>query len=445
MPNPDAPKGMQYRIAPDVIRVAAARVFGSQTFKAAKQQELLLRFLIDEHLAARATHGSQNAAISEFFADRSPEEASKKLMWAMERLSEKLAVYYADDGADDPIRITTNSDLCGLNFQMWEDEAVPSTSQPQKMPMKGVIFVGLILVALVVGGGLALWPENQRFRSSGSVPVSQSEEDLGVPPFPERYDGLSVFELEKVAREYLYPTLDMERQRVAIAIAKEVIARDPEYVVAYATAGYGLTAIALMTSGGALSRRHLEEARLMRDQALAKGPEDPWVLSSAALVAFTERDYRSAINLSERSYALGSQDPDVAGAYAVLALLTSRYENAREATEVGSVADLPHTLMARERLYAMASFHVGEYVETIETLETSEREGRGVNVVTMTYLAAAHQASGNHQRASETVQHIREQWPMFRPEMIGRVFFQDPTEGDFLMQNLAAAGWTFID
>ncbi len=443
MSDPNAPNGMHFRIAPDVIRVAAARVCGSQTFKAAKQQEVLLRFLVDEHLEGRAKQGSRKAVIASLFADRLEEEAERKLAWAIERLAEKLTVYYEAEGADDPIRVFVDSELCRLRFRMWEGEAVSLTSQPQKTPIKVVFSMGLVVVALVVAGGLALWPENLRFRSFGSVPVLHSEEDLWVPPFPERYDGLSVPALETVAREYLYPTLDMERQRVAIAIAKEVIARDPEHVTAYATAGYALTSIALMTSGGALSRRHLEEARVMRDQALAKGPQDPWVLSSAALVAFTGGDYSEAIKLSERAYALGSQDPDVAGAYGDLALITGRYEKARGASGVRSVPDHPHIFVARERLYAMSSFHVGEYVETIDVLEAVEREGRSVSVVSMTYLAAAHQAVGNHHRANETVQRIREQWPMYRPEMIARVFFQDPTEGDFLMQSLAAAGWVF--
>lgn len=445
MPNPDAANGMQYRIAPDVIRVAAARVYGSQTFKAAKQQETLLRFLVEDYLAGRAWSGSREAVIAEFFADRTPEEADKKLAWAMARLSEKLTLYYATEGADDPIRIATNPVLSCLDFQMWEGEVTSTVIPASGLPLKLALPLAVLIAALIVGVAVLFWPGDFSGDVLNSKRSTSLEQPVQVPDFPERYLDLSVPELTDLAREYLYPTLDVGRQRVAIAISREVIRRDPGNGMGYATAGYSLATLSLLSSGGAISRRHLKDAGWMRDQALARSPEDAWVLSAAAVVAFAEQDFQTAIAISERAYAFGSHDPHVSAAYGLLAILTNRYENAREASEKDRIADLPYTAIARERLYAISSFHVGEYGDTIDILEASEREGRGYNVSTVMYLAAAHQAIGNHDRAQEMVRRIRAEWPTFRPEMIATVFFRDPNETEYLMQNLAAAGWSFID
>ena len=445
MPDPDAPKGMQYRIAPDVIRVATARVYGSQTFKAAKQQETLLRFLVEDYLAGRAQHGSREAVIADFFADRTPEEADKKLAWAMARLSEKLTLYYATEGADDPIRIAANAVLGCLDFKMWEGEATSTAIPANKLPLRLALPLIALIAALIVGVAALFWPGEFAGGVLSSERSTSLEQPVQVPDFPERYLGLSVPELTDLAREYLYPTLDMERQRVAIAISREVIRRDPENGTGYATAGYSLATLSLLSSGGALSRRHLKDAGWMRDQALARSPEDAWVLSAAAVVAFAEQDFQTSVETSERAYSLGSHDPHVSAAYSLIAIVTNRYENAREASEKDRIVDLPYTAIARERLYALASFHVGEYGDTIEILEAAEREGRGYNVTTVMYLAAAHQAMGNHERAKAMVQRIRAEWPTFRPEMIATVFFRDPNETEYLMQNLAAAGWSFID
>ncbi|WP_299423376.1 hypothetical protein [uncultured Shimia sp.] len=445
MPDPDAPKGMQYRIAPDVIRVAAARVYGSQTFKAAKQQEMLLRFLVEDYLAGRAQNGSREAVIAEFFADRPEEEVGRKLAWAFTRLSEKLAEYYQRDGADDPVRISVNPAQHDLDFQMWEAKVNAPKRQRPMVPFRLLVPAGLLIAGLVIGIGLILTQEGPSELPISAIPIEGLRAAQGRPPLPAHFAELTVPMLEDEARNHLFPILEMDRQRLAIAIAYEAIDRDPQSAQAYATAGYALSTLAIVTSGGGVSRRHLEDARRMRKHAMALAPQDPWVLSSAALTAFAEKEFSLAMELSKQAYTADSQDPYVSSAFGVVAMITHQYEEALEATRKDRISDVEETVVARERLYAFSSFHLGDFGEAISVLENSEREGRGHNVTTLMYLAASYQANGDHTRAKEAVQRIQTGWPTFRPEMIARVFFRDPEEADFLMQNLSAAGWSFLE
>ena len=444
---PDATSSTPDRddIAPEIIRVATTRLCASQTFASAKQQQVLLRFLVDEALEGRTSAEAQAAAVETLFADRSPEEGRKKLRWAMARLDEKLSDYYGAEGAEDPLRFAADAAGNGLTFQIWEGERLQRQASPHHVSLRLLAPLAGLVAAL--GIGVVLIFQSQDATVSAPVPEQQvqnapAQKTSALPP---SLAPLSAPDLEMVARDRLYPFLNLDGQRQSVAIAKAAIARDPEYALAYATASYGLATTALITTGGAMSRRYLVEARAMRDKALSMAPEDAWVLSAAALTAYAERDHDQAVAYSEKAFATAPQDVYVSGSYGVLALVTGRYAESREATRVGRLSGEAHVKFGMERLYAFASFHTGHYGETIERLTQLEASGEPHNVISVMYLAAAFQATNDHGQANAMVRRIRQEWPTFRPERIASIFFHDPDDAGFLMRNLAAAGWSFYD
>lgn len=431
-------------IAPEIVRVAVGRVCGSQVFRPADRQQALLRFLVEEDLSGRAMQGSKDAVIATFYADRDPDEAETKLVWAFSRLAEKLDEYYQAEGADDPMRFLVDMRRFGLQFQMREADPPRAVTAASSVAMIRLLapLVALI-VALIIGITLVLLPPDTAQDPTARAGGEEAAKE--VQALIDDYAHLTIVEHELEARNHLFPFLEIEAQKRAVASANVVILRDPDFGRGYATAGYGLATMALMTAGGAVSRRHLEEARLMRDRALALSPEDAWVLSAAALTFYAEREYEQAISYSEKAYAAGADDPYVASAYSVLALVTARYEESLDASKDRGPTDFPKIGYGLERVHAFASFHLGDHDTTIQKLERLEREGYPHNVTTAMYLAAAHQVTGNHAQANEMVQRIKTDWPTFRPERIPTLFFREPAEADFLLQNLAAAGWSFID
>ncbi len=447
MPSPDETIGESFTFAPEVIRVACARVCGSDVFQLASKQASLLQFLVEEELSGKASQQKKDAVIANFFANRSKEEAEQKLIWAFGRLSEKLAEYYEGDGADDPICIRVNPVETSLHFEEYEGpKPKAQLSYGRQMPSNWITlaFLTLVLCAVVglvfwlSGTGPSRWLLDER-------PEAQLDPQPDGPLIPDEFVNLSAEELELQARRLLFPFLHMENQKQALVIAQEVIKRDPASAEGFATAGYALAALSLMTRGGGASKRFLAEAQAMREQAMTLASEHPWVLSSAGITSYVEQDFANAMLLVEKAYNLAEDDIHIASTYISLAFVTHRYAVARDAALLAMSTSPETAISTPVRIYAFASFHLGDYEATMTTLEAPQTQsGLEHNVASLVYLAAAYQAFGRHDAAHNVVQRIQSDWPMFRPELLGRMFFQDPAEADFLMQSLAKAGWPFL-
>lgn len=447
MPSPDESIGVSYTIAPEVIRVACARVCGSAVFQLASNQASFLRFLVEQELSGKASQHRKDAVIAHFWGDRTKEDAEQKLIWAFGRLSEKLVEYYEGDGADDPICIRVNPLEAGLQFE--ENEGPRPNAEltyGRRLPRNWMTlaFLAVVLCATV---GFVFWLNGADL--SRVILEEEPDVQLGVqsdgPSVPEAFVALSAEELELQARGFLFPFLHMENQKRALAIAQEVIKRDPAYAQGFATAGYAAAALSLMTRGGGASKRFLAEAQAMREQAMKLDSDHPWVLSGAGITSYVEQDFANSMLLLEEAYDLAEDDIHIASTYISLAFVTHRYAVARDAAQLAMSTSPDTAISTPVRIHAFASFHLGDYEATLTTLEAAQtRSGLEHNVASLVYLAAAYQAVGRHDAAHNVVQRIQSDWPLFRPELLGRMFFQDQAEADFLMQNLAAAGWPFL-
>ena len=445
MPSPNESSGMTYRIAPDVIRVATGRVCGSQVFQLAKQQEKLLRFLVDEDLAGRAKQGSREAVIAKFYADRSEEDAARKLTWAFARLSEKLAEYYEGDGADDPIRIFVDPMTCGLQFEMWDARPMPRDTTVPKTSMRMVILIGALIACAIGWLILELTPTGGMDGPQEDWPKDVSDLVTGDIDLSIDVEGMSATELVETARSYLYPSLDFDRHKVAIVLSKTAIDRDPEFARGYATAAMSLAVLADLTRGGGLSRRYLHESTILLQKAEALDAEDSWVIATSAHVAWASNDYVLAEELAQAAYDATPDDGYIAHTYALIAHFTGRFEDAVAANAPDKVAASDPIKLVRERIYAFSSYHVGAYDTTIEIVERTVQEGLEHNVGSLLYLASAYQASGQQDQAERMVQRLEAQWPNLRTDFVASMFFLDPADWEKQKAHLAAAGMKFAN
>ncbi len=445
MPSPNESSGMTYRIAPDVIRVATGRVCGSQIFQLAKQQEMLLRFLVDEDLAGRAKQGSRAAVIAKFYADRSEEEAAQKLTWAMARLSEKLAEYYDGDGADDPIRIFVDPRSCGLRFEMWEAKPKPRDTIGPKTPMRMLVLIGALIASAIGWVVMELTPTGVVEGPQEDWPKDISDLVTADVALPVDVEGMSAAELVEAARSYMYPSLDFERHKLAIVLSKTAIERDPEFARGYATAAMSMAMMADLTRGGGLSRRYLQEATLLLEQASVLAPEDSWVMATSAQVAMASDDFELADERAKAAFEAGQDDGYVAHTYALIAHFSGRFEDVVVVNAPENVAASDPIRLVRERVYGFANYHLGAYETTIEVVEGTLQAGLEHNFASLLYLASAYQAVGQQEQAEEMVKRIEDEWPSLRTDVVANMFFMDPLDWEKQKAHLRAAGMKFAD
>lgn len=445
MPSPNESSGMTYRIAPDVIRVATGRVCGSQIFQLAKQQEMLLRFLVDEDLAGRAKQGSRAAVIAEFYADRPEEEAAQKLTWAMARLSEKLAEYYDGDGADDPIRIFVDRHGCGLRFEMWDARPIPQDTTGPKTSMRMLILIGALIASAIGWVVMELTPTGVVEGPQEDWPKDVSDLVTDDIELPMDIGGMSAEELVEAARSHMYPSLDFERHKVAIALSKTAIERDPEFARGYATAAMSMGIMADLTQGGGLSRRYLHEATVLFDKASALDPDDGWVMATAAQIAWASDDFALAEERIQVAYDADPSDGFVAHTYGMIAHFSGRFEDVLVVNAPERVAASDPIKLVRERVFAFASYHLGDYDTTIAVLESTVQAGLEHNFASLMYLASAYQAVGQQSLAEGMVLRIEEGWPTLRTDMLAEMSFIDPLEWEKQKAHLRAAGMKFAN
>ncbi len=121
---------------------------------------------------------------------------------------------------------------------------------------------------------------------------------------------------------------------------------------------------------------------------------------------------------------------------------THRYKLARDAALRFKLHNSKNDGSTPARIYAYANFHLGYYEETIDTLEAVQLAlDQDHDVAPLVYLAAAYQAIGRHEAARSLIKKIQSERPLFRPDLMGSIFLQDPNEANFLIQSLTEAGW----
>jgi len=426
------------------IRLTCQRVLRSTIFQHDPNLSFLLGFLVQRELSNNVSLNTKDNVLSHVFGDYPKIVAEQKLTFALTRLSEKLDQYYEGEGLNDPIIIKANTIQACLTFEENENSnsnegqiLVGRQHRNVSIPITFYMFilsVFLFSLCLIDFGSKRISHGQKRENHIGTQFIDSS---IGSD-----YSELSVGALELTSRRFLFPFQYIKGKKKALEIAREVILRDPAYAPGYATAGYALASQSLMTTGGGLSKRYLSEALAMRDKAMDLDPDHPWVIASAGLIAYVDKDFERAVFLLETAYERARLDDYIANTYMSVAFVTHRYKLARDAALRFKLHNSKNDGSTPARIYAYANFHLGYYEETIDTLEAVQLAlDQDHDVAPLVYLAAAYQAIGRHEAARSLIKKIQSERPLFRPDLMGSIFLQDPNEANFLIQSLTEAGW----
>jgi len=426
------------------IRLTCQRVLSSTLFQHDPNLSFLLRFLVERELSNNDSLNTKDNVLAHAFGDYPKIAAEQKLSFTLARLSEKLGQYYEGEGSNDPIIIKTNTIQARLRFEENENsnsnEGQILVRRQHRNGSTPITFYIVLLSGFLFALGLS------DFGSKRILHGQKRENHIGAQfidsSIGSDYSELSVGALELTSRRFLFPFQNIKGKKKALEIAREVILRDPAYAPGYATAGYALASQSLMTTGGGLSKRYLSEALAMRDKAMDLDPDHPWVKASAGLIAYVDKDFEGAVFLLETAYERAPLDDYIAKTYMSVAFVTHRYKLARDAALRFKPHNSKNDGSTPTRIYAYANFHLGYYEETIDTLEAVQLAlDQDHDVAPLVYLAAAYQAIGHHEEARSLIKKIQSERPLFRPDLMGSIFLQDPNEANFLIQSLTEAGW----
>jgi Tol biopolymer transport system component len=169
--------------AAEAVEQQLARILDSQTFKSAERSKALLRFIVQEALADRAsrlkdyTLGVEVLGRGEQFDPRTDPIARVEAS----RLRSRLDLYYATEGVSDPIRILVPK---GGYIPEFETRAAGSSAPDPPAAQSAVVqrtgrraMVWLLAIAVVGVALTAVWR-----RSPAASPAPEMRLELSTPP-----------------------------------------------------------------------------------------------------------------------------------------------------------------------------------------------------------------------------------------------------------------------
>jgi Tol biopolymer transport system component len=179
------------QVSPEAVEAQLKRVIDSQTFRGAERSRTLLRFVVEETLHGRAGHlkeytlGSQALGRGEGFDSRIDPIARVEAS----RLRSRLDVYYATEGASDPVRISLPKGAYAPVFEWRPITSTPPVVQASEgvkaraVPSAGLSAgrIGRALLEAAVGLALIAGVWSIR-RPSDEPPPSEVRLEMVTPP-----------------------------------------------------------------------------------------------------------------------------------------------------------------------------------------------------------------------------------------------------------------------
>ena len=432
------------------IEACLERVLNSQVFANSERLQDFLAYVVNE-----AAQGRGKAILGKTIAqdvygrnELSDGDTGNVVRVDARRLRRYLDTYYATEGMDDPLRIHIDSGGYAPRFEMKpkteapEDLVAPS---PDRNSIKTAVFVIAGLIALVgvlllgaIGLGFRETPVSRALSQDSNTNLKVLERQALLEKSPT---ALQAVNLSDHARDMLMPVFDPELQNLALGLFQQVIRLDPGYFGGYAGAAQSNGILAMLSTDGAKKDAFLQTARDMANKATELNPTRAWTQSAAAWVAFVEKDYDTAIRLSERAISLAPSDGYILDFHGMITLFSGDFVSARQVSDPENRNDPPSQRHGNRNLFAAANFHLGNYQETLASLNAAGERGDPIGPPRLAYQAAAKHALGDVEGARADVREQMATWPEFRMDIILLTFFRDPKPANEVIDRLVDAGW----
>lgn len=424
-------------LSSEECRLALSKVIASETFAPSERMRNFLVYIVDETLAGRgeAILG-KTIAMDVYGRDTSTGGQSENVVRVdARRLRRYLEKYYQNEGANDAARIWV--DRGGYIPRIEEQITAIPENKPLSREFQHRRWVALGVCAIVLLAVITMsW--NTLFPKTSDT--HQSLERLAIRE--KSAAAVEAVSLSEQARSFLFPLLEPERQKIATALFRQAIVLDPDYFGGYAGAGQTLTTLSLLTPPGAKRDEIASEAKGMIEIALKKDPTHPWSQSAAGWVAYGQKDFEHAFELSSRSAELAPRDGFILDFHALISILTGNFEEGRKAADPSRPRDKSNRRLANRNLFGVANIHLGEYKTALESFHNAIEQGDPISALSLLYQASAYQSLGDTNQAVLLLDEMATSWPNFRPDIGLYNFYRSKDLADQILNPLRDAGWT---
>lgn len=358
------------------------------------------------------------------------------------RLRRRLDEYYAGSGSGDPVRIVVHRGGYAPSFEEVETET-PDVSAPKLSALLNAFggWVWVVVFGLVVLVATYLWNQDQsglpdtRNSDARAIAVRQSLRAKST-------SALQAVNLSEQARGLIFPPMDPKRLQATLDMFERAIELDAEYFGGYAGAAQVLGMLALLSPPGDVSDTLVAAAQQRAERAVALRPDSSWSQSAFAWVSFAARDFDHASKVSRQAVALDPTDYDALEFEGLIALFNGEFERARQSTDPAQQKGRVGTRFVFRNIYAAASFHLGQYNDTINFFNDAAEQGDPISQLSVAYLAAAHYQLGNTKQAADLVRDFETSWPNGRIDLILGRTFRDQSFVDAVIDPFKSAGWS---
>lgn len=429
----------------DRIRASLSQVTGSEIFLNADRLRSFLTYVVEEAIGGRSKLILGKTIAEDVYFRISTDDTNRDNLVRVDagRLRRKLAEYYDTTGVDDQIRIHMDS---GGYIPWFEDcSADGITTEKSRSNFSNHRRYALVGGSVAIIGLVALsffyFQLDQTAEPTASVTESarmlerkalsaKSTATVQAANFCDHAKGL------------LFPVASIDNQKLASDIFRKAISTDPDFVCGYAGLAHSLATSAILTPPGDKRNEYSQDAVNMGKKAVELAPRSGWSHSGAAWASYASGDTELALEQSALAASLAPLDGNVLDFRGVTLVVSGRFKDAYDVTHSDRPRETGSYRFAHRNIHAVASFHIEEYSEAIQSLNFAIRNGDPVSALTLVFLTASHQALGNYSEARAALKQMKENWPGFRADLALNAFYSRPEYAEAVISRLAEAGWT---
>lgn len=354
------------------------------------------------------------------------------------RLRRRLELYYATEGASDPVIISIPKGGYTAAFHLrLGDETEQSATQEAERTTK--YFASNNLALLFVIGCIAFfggWLANG-FSQSEQVRLEPAVESATFNPDAEiRLSINQVSSASLLARTFVeeaqiltFPTIDPARPRAAEILCRRAIEMAPDLAVGHSCDAYVQAFFAFLLPPGLERDTRLANARKEVDLALRIDPAASYSLMASAWTQFVEGDRGAAIEKAATAVQLGADQPFLRNFYGMMMTFEGRGSDLLSS----GLADFPNT--PADDLYhpfilAGAKLQEQDYEGVIKAVERAVAlEGRTSRLITTMQISAL-ENTGASAEAEALAQNLYDTWSVQDIRSQLQKFFSKDSDAD---------------
>ncbi len=418
------------------IRRALRAILDSPEFDGAERLQAFLSYVVEKYLTGQA-EDIRAKSIAEDVYGRSLDAGGDPMAVVRVdagRMRRRLANYYSNSGKEQRLRVHVDPGGYVPRFELLETEQ----DEGQRVLRVRYLVVAAAVLAVFAIGVAAFSkapdaPQEGVARTENTLKQQAVREAL----FSTNPTKLQAVNLAAEARPLMFPVLDRERMQAVRGMFERAIALDETYFGGFAGAAQAMSILAITVPPGDEKDDLLERARARADRAVELAPDEGWSHSALALVSFAHREFDAALEQSARATSLAPDDIHVTNFDALFALFGGDFERAIISANRAQNIDPNNRRFPYRSVLASASFHLGNYQESVDRFNEAIRLGDPVSAISIGYLAAGYQQLGDYEQARATMLLLDQAWPNYPLSTLFRTLFSDQSHADDILKPLS--------